>query len=353
MGARHDFSPLTLGWQSRRWDPGALTQPSLPTWSRDRTPSVLARLSGPLQRTPTSVQQHVPDEHPLVRGGEGTLGAFVDLLVGVHLAHVVMKLHGVESGVGAEAALELLAARVPLLLVLAENVLVGADEVALLAVEGVVGFSVSLHGLGRAEEQRAGMVLALHGLDAMSIFEVTDKLLPVLRTVVAAPLEAAQPFRLSFVSLQVLFEGMAEPKLLLADRAGVNVGVEVGDVLVHAGHVAVEGILLHRAVVAERAAMGLLTRLPHHVDFQLAFAGEVLVAVGALQAGVGEVQVEVLHQVRPLLEAPLAFRAHVGFVEVLRALRNIPCESRGEGAVSREETDSTGRCSLPDPAVPG
>lgn len=197
------------------------------------------------------------------------------------------------------------------------------------------------------------MVLALHRLDAMSILEVTDKLLPVLCAIVAVPLEAAQPLGLGFVSLQVLFEGLAEPKLLLTDRAGVNIRVEVGDVFVHAGHVTVEGILLHRAVVAERAAMGLLTCLPHHVNLQLAFAGEVLVAVGALQAGVREVQVEVLHQVCPFLEAPLAFGAHVSFVEVLRALRDIPCESRGWGPISREEMESTGRCSLPDPAVPG
>lgn len=89
------------------------------------------------------------------------------------------------------------------------------------------------------------MVLALYRLDAMSILEVMDKLLTVLCTVVAVPVEAAQPLGFSFVSLQVLLEGLAEPKLLLTNGAGVNIGVEVGDVLVHAGHVAVESVLLH------------------------------------------------------------------------------------------------------------
>lgn len=105
--------------------------------------------------------------------------------------------------------------------------------------------------------------------------------------------------------------------------------------------------------MAERAAMSLLACLPHHVDFQLAFAGEVLVAVGALQAGVREVQVEVLYQVGPLFETPLAFRAHVGFVEVLGAFCNIPWENKGGGAVNKEKMESTGRCSIPDPVVPG
>lgn len=105
--------------------------------------------------------------------------------------------------------------------------------------------------------------------------------------------------------------------------------------------------------MAERAVMSLLACLPHHVDFQLAFAGEVLVAVGALQAGIREVQVEVLNQVGPLFETPLAFGAHVGFVQILRAFYNIPWGNKGGGAVNREKMEGTAKCSVPDPVVPG
>lgn len=39
QGACNNFSQVILGWQSWWWDPGALTQPSLPTQGQDKTPS--------------------------------------------------------------------------------------------------------------------------------------------------------------------------------------------------------------------------------------------------------------------------------------------------------------------------
>lgn len=58
----------------------------------------------------------------------------------------------------------------------------------------------------------------------------------------------------------------------------------------HAGHVAVERVPLHRTVVAQRAAVGLLAQLPQQVGLELALTGEELLAVGTLEAGVGEVE---------------------------------------------------------------
>lgn len=262
------------------------------------------------------MEKHVADEDPLVRGGKAALGALVYLLAGVHLADVVVELHRVERGKGAEAALELLAPRVALFLVLAKDVLVGTDEVAVLAVEGVVGFAVRLHGLRGREEQGAGIVLAFHSFPAMHLPDVPQEVLAVLCAVAAICLEAPQLLVLCFVALQVFLQGLAELERLLAHGAGVDVRVEVGNVLVHAGHVPVEGVLLHRAVVAKRAPVGLLASLTHHVDLQLALAGEELLTVRALQPGVREVQVKVFHQVSPFLEAPLALRAHVGLEQV-------------------------------------
>ena len=60
-----------------------------------------------------------------------TLLTTVDLLICMEMAHVLLKLHGVEGGKGAKAAVQLLLARVPLSLVLLEAVFVGAGEVAL------------------------------------------------------------------------------------------------------------------------------------------------------------------------------------------------------------------------------
>lgn len=58
----------------------------------------------------------------------------------------------------------------------------------------------------------------------------------------------------------------------------------------HAGHVAVERVPLHRTVVAQWAAVGLLAQLPQQVGLELALTGEELLAVGTLEAGVGEVE---------------------------------------------------------------
>lgn len=285
------------------------------------------------------MQQHVANEHPLVGSGEGALGALVDLLMGVHLAHVVLVGHGVEGGKGAEGAAQLLTARVALLLVFAECVLVGAGEVAVRAVEGIVALAMCLHGLGAGEEQGARVMAALDSPRAVALLQVLDKGLAVGGHVAAALLKAVQGQRpcggCRRVALEVLLQGLTEAELLPAHRAGVGVRVEVGNVLVHAGHVAVQRIPLHGAVVAQRAAVGLLAQLPQQVRLQLALAGEELLAVGALQAGVGEVQVQVLHQVCSLLEAALTLRTHVGLEEGLGARRHVPWRGKERGLMAR------------------
>lgn len=81
----------------------------------------------------------------------------------------------------------------------------------------------------------------------------------------------------------------------------------------HARHVAIQGVLLNRAVVTQWAAVTLLSQLPHHVDLKLAAAGEEPLAVWTLEARVREVQVQVLHQVGPFFKAAFAFWTHVGF----------------------------------------
>lgn len=74
----------------------------------------------------------------------------------------------------------------------------------------------------------------------------------------------------------------------------------------HTGEVSPEGIALHCSVLTQVAVVQLLTGLSEHVDAQLAFAGEVVLAVGALQPWVGEMQVHVLHQMGPSLETAAA-----------------------------------------------
>lgn len=283
------------------------------------------------------MEQHVANEDPLVRRGKVAFGTLVYLFTGVHLAHMVMEFHRVVRGKGAEAALELFASRVPLLLMLAEDVLVGTNEVTLLAVEGIVDLAMRLHHLGRGEEEGAGIVLALDRFDAMSLPDMSQEVLPVLSAVAAACLEAAQLLGLCLVGLEMLLESLAQLKRLLTHRAGIDIRIEVGDVLMHAGHVPVQGILLHRTVVTQRAAVGLLAGLAHHVDLQLAFTREELLTVWALQPWVREVEVEVFHQVSPLLEAALALWTHVGLKQTLGVPSHIGCNKKTSSLVQKNQ----------------
>lgn len=98
------------------------------------------------------MQQHVADEHSLVGSGKVALRALVDLLVCMHLAHVILVGHWVEGDKGAEGAAQLLIARVALLFVFAEQVFVGAGEVTVGAVESIVALVVGFHGFGCGEE---------------------------------------------------------------------------------------------------------------------------------------------------------------------------------------------------------
>lgn len=281
----------------------------------------------------TGVQQHVAAQHALVRRDEAALRAAVDLLVGVQAAHVPVELHGVEGGEGAEGAAQLLGARVALALVALEAALVGAGEVAVRAVEGLVRAVVRLHGLTAAEHGGAGMVAALHGAQPVGVGRVALQLLPVGALEGAALLEAAQWLAVGrrVVALHVRLQGAAEAEGLAAGGAGVAV---LGLLAVDAGQVAAQRVALHGTVGAQVAAVRLLAGLAQQVDAQLALAGEEVQAAGALQPGVGEVQVHVLQQVRALLKAAAALWADVCAEHVLRSLGHVTF-GRGHSALVR------------------
>lgn len=101
----------------------------------------------------------------------------------------------------------------------------------------------------------------------------------------------------------------------------------------HAGHVPVQGVLLHRAIMAKWAAMRFLPRLTHHVDLQLALAGEELLTVWALQPWVWEMEVKVFHQMCPLLKTALALWTHVGLEQVFGTLSHISCSKKNKSPI--------------------
>lgn len=101
-----------------------------------------------------------------------TLLTMVDLLICMETANVLLKLHWVEGDEGAEFTVQLFLAWVPLSLVSLKVALVGAGEVALCAVEGLVCAQVSLHGLSALEQSIACMMATLNSFDAMSFLHV-------------------------------------------------------------------------------------------------------------------------------------------------------------------------------------
>lgn len=74
---------------------------------------------------------------------------------------------------------------------------------------------------------------------------------------------------------------------------------------------------LHGRIVTQVAAVNLFTRLTELVNAQLALAGEVTLAGGTLETGVGKMYMEVLLQVGAHLEAATTHGASVGAVDVL------------------------------------
>lgn len=79
----------------------------------------------------TTMHQHVPSKDPLVCGDKAALMAPVDLLISVEMADMLLELHRIERGKGAEVAGQLHVPGMALQFVLPEEVLVGAGEVAL------------------------------------------------------------------------------------------------------------------------------------------------------------------------------------------------------------------------------
>lgn len=88
----------------------------------------------------------------------------------------------------------------------------------------------------------------------------------------------------------------------------------------YADKVAPQGVAFDCTVLTQMTAVKLLTGLPEHVDPQLALAGEVVLADGALKARVRKMETHVLYQVRAGLKATSAFCTYVCAKHVLCAL---------------------------------
>jgi len=267
------------------------------TCSRERdlksgkTPNVRASESS-MYSLLTTVHQLVALQASFMRGHVAALRAAVDLLVGVQMTDVALELHGVERGEGAKVTAELVAARVTVPLVPEEDGLVGTRELALGAVVGEVRPMVSLHVRLASEDGAAGVMATLRRLDPVRLGRVPQQFFAQGAPEGAALLEAGGRLaaRRDVVRLHVGLQRPALAEAFAAGGAGVAAArrraVLVG---VHAGEVSADGVALHGGVLAQVAAVELVAGLAEAVHAQLALAGEVALAVGTLEAGVGEV----------------------------------------------------------------
>lgn len=270
------------------------------------------------------MHQHVSFKDSLVSSHKAALWALVCFLVGMKMSYMLVKLHWIESGKRTEATPELCLPSMALSSVLLETALVGTREVTLCAVKGLMCAKMNLHIFFASEQCTACVVMTLYGLDTMRIQRVLLKQPLICRLKGATLVETWYKLSIlcDMMGFHMTLQCLTLVKALLASGACVEFfgGICFSLMAMHAGDVAVQRVTFHGSILAQLTAMQLFTRLPQHVNTQLAFAGKVVLAGGTLQAGVGKMKTHVLHQVRACLKAASALCTYVSAKHVLCAL---------------------------------
>lgn len=123
----------------------------------------------------TAVHQHVSLQATLMRRHVAALRAAVDLLVGVQVSDVLLKLHGVKCDEGAEVTAELVVSWVTVPPVLEEDALIGAGKITAGAVVGEVCPIMSLHVRLALKDGATGVMTAFHSPDPVLFGSVFEK----------------------------------------------------------------------------------------------------------------------------------------------------------------------------------
>lgn len=105
------------------------------------------------------------------------------------------------------------------------------------------------------------------------------------------------PVLCDIMGLHMTFQCLTLLKALLASGACVEIIVSIVFSLMamHTVDVSIQGVTFHGSIFTQITAVQLLTRLPQHVNTQLAFAGKVVLAARTLQARVRKMETHVLH----------------------------------------------------------